>query len=417
MALFLAALLAGAAGCTRSEPVARVTLTIEAGALATRPAYLRLSWLDGRGYLFSDRRVPRTGWLPETDPLAEIHIDSDVRAPEERVAVVRAFARDDRLLGEAAAVVLVYPGARLEKTLSLTPGSLPDRDRDRIPDAVDRCPDDPAPGATCAPGPDGRGPLAPDAAPAPAEPDAGAERPAPADAPPPATDLATPSPDAPPRMEAGAPDRPALPPDAAPAPPDTAPDRSPPPDAEVCPGPRPDLVVAWSFENRSLDTFAFDVQASQQCWRYIPDSGNHRLGIEPLPEPRCGSRYALRYTASGFSGWGSGIGAYIVPRGAGGAPGFYDARAFRGIRFLARANAPTGGGFKVSDANTHTGGGLFGRSVRYGTDWQEIVLPFSELRPDKAGAVLDSSRLYALEFFIDAGGPWELWIDEIGFIK
>lgn len=183
-----------------------VELRVDSAGDAPAPRFLTLGWLDEKGFLFRDRRIPDDGFLGQASPLAKIRID--VTGTGMRRAVVRGWVDED-VVSEGTATMMVAHGGINPASLILNAGQLPDRDMDGAPDEIDGCPDDgqetgPCPGADGGAPPDGPpdvAPPPPDGPPA----DGGVDAPPPSDGgvdgppdgPPP------PPPDAPPGVDAG----------------------------------------------------------------------------------------------------------------------------------------------------------------------------------------------------------------------
>lgn len=149
---------------------------------------------------------------------------------------------------------------------------------------------------------------------------------------------------------------------------------------------------------------------------------------------RDGSSFAARMQVEGFTSWGSVIGFNFVEQ-LGTVEG-YDASAYCGVRYWAKAAAPTTLRFRVSDGNTHPAGGVcvdgggpgeacydhFNKSAMFGTSWQQISASFAELLQTGSGyhpadKQLKTDELYGLEWSLPGDGrAYEIWIDDVELI-
>jgi hypothetical protein len=159
-----------------------------------------------------------------------------------------------------------------------------------------------------------------------------------------------------------------------------------------------------------------------------------------IPESLGGgeSHYAAQTSGYGFSVWGAGMGFnFTNPRAA------YDASAYTGFVFWGRIGSTVGsadGGvaairLNVPDANTDSQGDVcttcsdyFGVNLTFTTEWKEFTVLFSDLAQVGWGSpyelALDATQVYACQFLIttesadgNAGARFDLWIDDIYFIK
>jgi hypothetical protein len=141
--------------------------------------------------------------------------------------------------------------------------------------------------------------------------------------------------------------------------------------------------------------------------------------------------FALRITGSGFSDWGSGLGADFRD-----GKKLYDASAYRGIRFWAKVGEGknTRHRLQIADvatdalgmrcnaaANAPNGekcGDHFGINLTFSTGWQRYEVRFDELSQigwGKSAPGLDASQVYGLQITAKAKLEVELWLDQIEF--
>ncbi|HTQ03553.1 MAG TPA: hypothetical protein VMI54_06840 [Polyangiaceae bacterium] len=160
---------------------------------------------------------------------------------------------------------------------------------------------------------------------------------------------------------------------------------------------------------------------------------------EMLPQPRCGSHYAMRITGEGFTDWGADLGVALAagtrPNGEEGAVP-YDASARTGVDFWARIGDTSTNSvfFEVSDSNSEPDGGIcmvgggtgkecydgFGVNLTsLDTTWHHYRIPFSGLSQRNFGVKADgvvTNAIYNITFnFLSATDPFDFWLDDISF--
>jgi hypothetical protein len=141
---------------------------------------------------------------------------------------------------------------------------------------------------------------------------------------------------------------------------------------------------------------------------------------------RCQTAGAVRVTGAGFTTWGVALNGLFRPP-VGGTWQPYDASGYKGLRFWARAATPLRIQVKLPDRNTHRTGGVcvicddgFGKFVDVSTEWQPITILFAETTQigfgDKVAAIAPSA-LYAIEFVAPKEAAFDLWVDDVVFLK
>lgn len=172
-------------------------------------------------------------------------------------------------------------------------------------------------------------------------------------------------------------------------------------------------------------------------WYLFDDETVGKAGPSPLAPstlldaPAALGSYAMHITATGFTGWGSGLG---VDFRAG--KKVYDGSKHSGIRFWARVGTGknTRHRLQLADGTTDKLGGKcdpaldavegekcedhFGINQTFTTTWTQYVVPFSSLSQigwGHAAAALDKSTLYGLQITAKAKLEVDLWLDEIEF--
>ena len=148
------------------------------------------------------------------------------------------------------------------------------------------------------------------------------------------------------------------------------------------------------------------------------------------------SMYAAHLKAVGFTGWGSVMGFNVVE--SLGTVKAYDASAYCGVQFWAKAAAPFTARFRAPDGDTHQAGGVcmdggaankacydhFGAYVPLTTAWKAFPIRFTDLAQAGTGyhpadGKFRADQLYAIEWALPGGTAktYELWIDDVEFIK
>src|SRR5690606_22911079 len=136
------------------------------------------------------------------------------------------------------------------------------------------------------------------------------------------------------------------------------------------------------------------------------------------------SASAARMTGSGCTSWGAGIGVDLNHDGSSKLP--YDATAYAGITFWARASTATNIRFNIADANTDPDGGVcsncfdhFGVNLTVGPGWQRYTFAWSQLQQEGWGEArprLDVAQLFALHFQVRPNQSFDLWLDDVAFL-
>jgi hypothetical protein len=172
-------------------------------------------------------------------------------------------------------------------------------------------------------------------------------------------------------------------------------------------------------------------------WYLFDDGTAGSVGPSPLvtskvvDAPAALGLFGLHITASGFSGYGSGLGVdFKAGKKA------YDASKYSGVRFWARVGEGknTRHRLQLVDATTDKLGGKcnpsldapegekcddhFGKNLVLTTDWTLYVVPFSDLSQigwGLPGASLDKATLYGLQLTAKPKLDVDLWLDQIEF--
>jgi len=153
--------------------------------------------------------------------------------------------------------------------------------------------------------------------------------------------------------------------------------------------------------------------------------------IEPSGEIKAaeggaGSKKALNVkgkTLSVDGAWGATVGFNFVQSG------FYDLSKYAGVSFKIKAARPGQVRVKLPDVNTVPDGGVcssgcwnsFGKDIPAETEWREVKVLFSELRQqdgwgDPRPPSLATAKVKGLEWAVDKGQEFDVWIDDVQFI-
>lgn len=131
-----ALLLLGAAACGCTSAPTTVLVHVQGAAGLGAPDELRLNVFTEKGAAVRDRRIPETGRPVLPGDL--------VLYPRETHGSIRVWVRAlgaKGPLGDGATTASLLEGKQLEVTVLIAVATLPDRDGDGVPDAVDNCPD------------------------------------------------------------------------------------------------------------------------------------------------------------------------------------------------------------------------------------------------------------------------------------
>ncbi len=152
----------------------------------------------------------------------------------------------------------------------------------------------------------------------------------------------------------------------------------------------------------------------------------------PFPDPVTGanSAFSAETSGSGFTTWGAGMGFQFVLASSQGTQRPYNASAYKGVVFWARAqpgSQATAVRVTLSDSNTNSSVGAcgtpaecdpFGQTISLGVGWQSYTLPFASLQQESWGKpypALVPSALYNMNFQVQADQTFDFVVDDIYF--
>ncbi|MFZ5891633.1 MAG: hypothetical protein ACOY0T_11320 [Myxococcota bacterium] len=162
---------------------------------------------------------------------------------------------------------------------------------------------------------------------------------------------------------------------------------------------------------------------------YGDGTGSSLIEPFPLPAPRAGSTTALHYAGSGFMTWGSGIGFdFNNTGGSQNTKNPWDASAYNGITFWAKATTTTSVNVQLPDRNTQARGGIcttcdhhWQTLVSIGTEWKRYTVRFADLQLEPGTVptptAFDKTGIIMLQIFMSKGKTFDLLVDDVALIK
>lgn len=160
----------------------------------------------------------------------------------------------------------------------------------------------------------------------------------------------------------------------------------------------------------------------------VPNKG---FAMEAIMPPRDASTYAARMVGMGFTSYGAGMGFDLNAMGT--TKTGYDASGYIGVTFWARIGKGTSAALRVniSDKDTAPDGKVcndakgkcndhFGADLTLTESWKQYTLKFSELKQVGYGDVFPkilTNALYGMSFAVGTKVSFDVWIDDLAFIK
>jgi hypothetical protein len=217
-----------------------------------------------------------------------------------------------------------------------------------------------------------------------------------------------------------------LPPDVAPPPRDTAPvvDMTPAPDAPASgclPVAANDEVISL-FEDGNFGSRQVAGRGGTFWGTINTDNGATATLTVPEMPVRCGSSRALRF--AGTATTTTPILRLFLLQGS---AQFYDASAYRGVRFSLRSGVAARVRLKLPDRNTISFGGMcvvcndhWGADLDVTPDWKSFSITFASLAQTGTGddeESLDEAALSAIELVVRNQAAFELFVDDVSFFR
>ncbi|HEY4103630.1 MAG TPA: hypothetical protein VGM44_07050 [Polyangiaceae bacterium] len=143
------------------------------------------------------------------------------------------------------------------------------------------------------------------------------------------------------------------------------------------------------------------------------------------------SKYAAHTYGIGFTDWGENMGfnLKLVDQTLGKHPP-YDASAYCGLHFFGKIGAGASAAviFRVPDKNSHPDGGVCGaadkpcylyyqKQYSFSSSWTEYSVLFSALTRSGWPATFAQDAIFGVEFGLLPNSKFELWVDDISFLK
>jgi hypothetical protein len=158
-------------------------------------------------------------------------------------------------------------------------------------------------------------------------------------------------------------------------------------------------------------------------------TGASNLGVIAIK--RGASVNGLRATGKGFESWGSGLGVDLMNNSALDPQSTkvpYDATAYTGITFWARAQSATTLTVALPDVDTDAAGNTcttcahhYNKAVAVTTNWQRFQIAFSNLALEPGTVpqptAFKASGVLSLQFRLAAGQGYDLYLDDVAFVK
>lgn len=163
-------------------------------------------------------------------------------------------------------------------------------------------------------------------------------------------------------------------------------------------------------------------------YAYSDGSGTGSLGVNTIKRG-ASSLYGLHVTGQDFKTWGAGFGVDLNNSGSDQSSKLaYDATAYSGLTFWARAQSPTAVTVLLPDTETDAAGQTcsicehhYYKIVQVTPSWQRFTLAFSELGLEPGGAPVPAAfrakGMVSLQFRFALGQTYDLYLDDVAFVK
>jgi hypothetical protein len=154
---------------------------------------------------------------------------------------------------------------------------------------------------------------------------------------------------------------------------------------------------------------------------------------------RCASLFAMHFAGMGCTTWGAGVGTDLKAPAAtdAGAPSgpkvVYDVTGYSGISFWSRADKGASMRFKMpmtDETKVEDGGSCveaaaskcsddFGANIALTPKWLKHTVMFSTMKQEAWGKVFPwtPAHVTSIQFQVPASAAFDVWIDDVAFIK
>jgi len=194
-----------------------------------------------------------------------------------------------------------------------------------------------------------------------------------------------------------------------------------------------DIVIPTNdvIDDMEDGNFSISANGGRSGYWYAYGDGTGTAVFEPvaLSPKRGASTTSLHYSGSGYRTWGSGIGFdFNNPGGAESTKNPYDASAYTGVTFWAKATASTSVMFQLPDRNTQVRGGIctscdhhWQTLVTIGTEWTRYTVRFADLQLE-GGTVptptaFDKTGIIMMQMHFSTGKVFDVWVDDFALVK
>jgi hypothetical protein len=196
----------------------------------------------------------------------------------------------------------------------------------------------------------------------------------------------------------------------------------------------PDIVIVADdviddFEDQNIVIGSAGARIGN-WYPYGDGTGAVNMAITTLPGTRGpASAFGLHTDGSGFTSWGSGVGADL--KNSGGAQATkepYDASAYAGVTFWARAETAAAVTLVLPNKDTDAAGDTcvvcdhhYLRALTLTTTWQRYTVLFSELSLEPGGdpvpTAFAADGVVSVQFRFNPGSVYDVWIDDVAFVR
>src|SRR6478736_487052 len=187
--------------------------------------------------------------------------------------------------------------------------------------------------------------------------------------------------------------------------------------------------VIDDFEDSDLSLPSPALGGRVGTWSPFGDGTGSAIGTVTSTKRGAKNVKALHLKGKDFVSWGSGFGVDLNNSSTSQASAqTYDASAYSGVTFWARAQSLTNLKVRFPNADTHTAGKIcstcdhdYYASIALSTDWQRYTITFSDLTLEPGGVPIPTafkaSGLVSVRFLFPSTTAYEVDIDDVAFVK